>query len=711
MYVPIDLSRQNAKPMQFSQLLASNVYPVQLTDPNTIFNISNTEFGFNYLESTYKAHVGIRIARTPLSPSDPSTYAAISKYTEYYLRKFHSSSGAQSSNQLDKPALSIPKDFIGSQSDGKSEILLMGSMLNPLVSDSFQPVHLIPGCISVIVNFSKPYDHSNTLSNKLFGIPKFSKSSIDVNALKQPKNNVNRNSSSFIERLVTCDNYLKKLNNANSILISSHGRMINVLVLEENPKDIEVDPPCVRMTISNSVITCFSTFQYISNGENNLDILFAFASGDILWFNPLKMKYSRWNKNGRLKKEIITSIEWSKCGNMAFVGFADGEILVLSRNFEDPEVDYEQKVQRREKYMKIFKSLNTESPNDSNSVAHYKFTTKAITAIKVHPVYCNLIVIISDDGFIRFFDLLTETLTDIVPSYYGGFLTSEFTQDGKFLMVGGQDDMVSIFEVNTSNIFTSSNDHGLLKLVTRLRGAKSWIRAIVSQQPASNSQLDYIIGTASDDGYIRFYEFQPRSLRKVKKYHKQTGNLNHMGSPKFQMHKAFSSISGDESPNLNIDSRRKKHHNKSSNTLVSLNSNINRLSLMEIINQGSSSTSLQHLQHLQQQKGGLSAKMGESNTTNSIISNERKLQKFDLVNKNALFQGQKTSPNQIFFLNTTSNKPFIHSVPDMSEISKLLPICEKNVNLGRLSGMYLGNGYIWAFVSAGDLIRWKKISS
>lgn len=708
---PIDLIRQNQKPMPFAQLLASNVYPVQLTDPNAIYNVNNAEFGFSYLESTYKADVGIRISRTPISPSDPSTYAAISKYTEYYLRKYHSSSGAQGSNQLDKPALSIPKDFIGSQSDGKSEILLMGSMLNPLVSDPFQPVHLIPGCISSIVNFSKPYDNNNTLSNKLFGISKFSKGPIDVNALRLPKNNANRNSSAFIERLVTCDNYLKKLNNAASILISTHGRIINIIALEPNPKDIEVDPPCVRMSISNSVITCFSTFQYFSNAESNLDIVFAFASGDILWFNPLRMKYSRWNKNSKLKKGIITSIEWSKCGSMVFAGFSDGEVLILDRNLEDPESDYMKKIQKKEKFIKIFKSLKTMSPTEFNPVGHYKLTTKAITSIKVNPVYANLVAITSDDGFLRFFDTLTEALTDIVPSYYGGFLTSEFTRDGKFLIVGGQDDMVSIFEVNTSNIFTSSTDHGLLKLVTRLKGAKSWIRNIVVKQPVSNSQLDYIIGTASDDGYIRFYEFQQRNLRKVKKYHKQTGNLNHMGSPKFQIQKAFlsPSLSGDESPTQNSDFKRKRHHNKSSNTLASLNSNVNKLSLMEIINQGSSSTSLQHLQNLQQ-KAGITIKMAD-NTINGTISKEKNLQKLDLINLNALYRGQKTSPNQIFFSNTLSDKPFIHSVPGMNDISKLLPVCEKNVNLGRLSGMHLGNDYIWAFVSAGDLIRWKKISS
>jgi hypothetical protein len=701
MYIPIDLTRQAQKPIPFSQLLASSIYPVQLTDPNAIFNLNDNEFGFNYLESTYKVDVGIRISRTPLSPSDPSTYAAISKFTEYYLRKYHSSSGAQNSNQLDKLPLSVPKELIGAQSDGKSDTLLMGSMLNPLISDVYKPVHLIPGCISSIVNFSKSHDNNNTLSNKLFGKPKFNRSEIDVTAFKQPKNNVNRNTSAFIERLLTCDNYVKKLNNADTILISAHGRILNVIVLEDGPKDIEIDPPCLRMTISTSTITCFSTFKYVtSNNEKNLDILFAFATGDILWLNPLRMRYSRWNKNNKIKNEIIISIEWSRCGNFAFVGFADGEIMIFDRNFEDPDVEYIPVVEKKEKYIKIFKSLKTDSVTGKNPIAHYKFTNKPITSIRTHPIYNNLIVFTSDDGFIRLFDVLGETITDIIPSYYAGVLTSEFTQDGKFLLVGGEDDMVSIFEVNTSNIFTSPTEQGLLKLITRLQGSKSWIRNIVVKQSALNSPMDYIIGTASDDGYIRFYEFQPRNLRKVKKYNKHTGNMIQVGSPKYQMQKVFSQSSVDP----NIDLRKKRQNNKSSNTLSSLNNGINRLSLLEMINQGSSSTSLQQLQQLQQQNGGISVKIGDGNKFTSTMTSA----KYELMSKNVLFQGKNISPNRLFFRNFKNKETYVHASLGMDSISKLLPVCEKNVNLGRLSSLHLGKDYIWAFLSSGDLVRWKK---
>lgn len=712
MYIPPDLSKYNNRGVPFSQFLATNIYPVQVTDPNSIFRVDKQEFQFTYLDSIYEPDVSIRIARTPLSSKDPSTYAALSKFTEYNLRKYHSSTGAQASNQLDKPPLMVPKELIGSQSDGKSEILLMGALINPLIADSYKPVHLIPGCISGIVNFSKSassQESSTTFGNKLFGRSKYLKSSNSANTnsnnnyssindtFKQPKNNLNRNTSTFIEKIVTADNYTKKMNNANSLLISAHGKVINIIILDENPKEIEVDPPALKIITSSNVITCFKTFQHIlPSGEQDLDILFGFASGDILWLNPLKMKYSRWNKNGKIKHSIVTSIEWSKCGKFAIFGFADGTTLIFDRNLEDPETDNEPFVQRKEKYMKVYKSLITKHRIQSNPIAHYKFTTKPITSITRHPNYRNIIVLTSDDGFIRLFDLLSEKITDIIPSYYAGVLVSKFSLDGKFLFVGGEDDLVSVYEFQISNIFSVSNETGLIKLVTRLQGAKSWIKGIDIEQSESNPSLSYTIGTASDDGYIRFYEFQPRSLRKIKKHHNHT-NGNHFSSPKLHMHRAFSEQQNSERRKMNRSDR------INNTSLSSLNSGSNALSLLEVINNGSSSTSLYQLQ-----QSSIQIKLGEGSRLQAPLSFEQERGKGESMTKNILFNYKSISPMSILFCDSKTKDPIIHKTAGMESIKTILPVSEKNVNLGRLSGLHMNKEYIWAFLSSGDLVRWKK---
>lgn len=706
MYIPPDLSRYNQKsPVQYSQFLASSIYPIQVTDPNIIFHVDKEEFKFTYLDSTYESDIALRISRTPLSPNDPFSYAALSKFTEYNLRKYHSSTGAQSSNQIDKPPLSVPKELIAAQSEGKVEIFLVGSLLNPLVADTYKPVHLIPGCISKIIYLSKTsfdesinnrnnHNHTNTnFGTKLFGKSRNSKNNVELN-IKQPKNNLNRNTSTFIEKISTCDNYIKKLNNSDSILVSTHGRVLNIMTLEKNPREIEFDPPCLRLILSNSIITCFSTFQYISaSGEKNLDILFGFATGDILWLNPLRMKYSRWNKNGKIKDCLITSITWSQCGKFALAGFSDGEIIIFNRNLEDPDLNYQPIISSKEKYFKIFKSLKNLNQPTNNPIAHYKFTNKPITSIKIHPLFNNIVSITSDDGFLRIFDLLTESLTDIVPSYYAGVLTSEFTPDGKYLLAGGEADIVSIFEFQFSNLFSSISESGLLKLVARLQGAKSWIKEIIIDPTDLNISLNYKIGTASDDGYIRFYEFQPRSYRKIKRHHHVASASYNLNPPKFQLQKALSNSSIAE-PNL---------ESKKNKITAQSNSNNNNISLFEILQKSSSISSLQQLQG----SNAVQIKLGNGNILTSSPQSDSI--KHELMKKNLLFNNKSITLSSILLCDSKPIVTHIHQSSGINAVNNILPVSEKNVNLGRLNGLHIGEKCIWAFVATGDLIRWVKV--
>ncbi|GMG20790.1 unnamed protein product [[Candida] boidinii] len=248
--------------------------------------------------------------------------------------------------------------------------------------------------------------------------------------LKCPKSNLSRTSSTFINRVHTTDSLNKKLNNSNSLLVSCHGRLLNIVILEDNPKEMEVELPALRVSFTTSIITTFDTFTYItSNGERNLDILIGFATGDIVWINPIKMKYSRWNKNAKLKQATVISIKWSSCGNYGIIGYSDGEIQIYNRDFDDNE-DYRNQVNNKinkiknEKLVRFNKSLivkknlineklndnnngggggavndnelllndtvNNLIPHNNNSlnlnpIAHYKMSTKPITDINFHP--------------------------------------------------------------------------------------------------------------------------------------------------------------------------------------------------------------------------------------------------------------------------------------------------------------------------------------
>lgn len=58
--------------------------------------------------------------------------------------------------------------------------------------------------------------------------------------------------------------------------------------------------------------------------------------------------------------------------------------------------------------------------------------------------------------------------------------------------------------------------------------------------------------------------------------------------------------------------------------------------------------------------------------------------------------------------NTGASEPEYHNTLRMKECPKIFPICEKDVDLGRMYSLYFEKDFVWAFLATGDLIRWRR---
>lgn len=532
MYVPLDGKLSKGQP--FLQFLHSSILPLTSSDPNLAFKPS-PELKFRFLKSSYEPDIAIRIGRTPLSPNDPSTYADVSKYMEFNLRKLHSSTGGSTnSNLVDKAPVPIPQNLTGVQPNGKFEVLPFGCQVNPLASDSFKPVHLTPGCLYSHIDFIKTAagqgislgstmqslsfsPNGSGFRNNLFSSKKSKVSpsnststtplstdltttpiSISGRDLPQPGCSLLKNTSSIISKVNTVDNYTKKIANSSKFIVSTHGRIINVFSLSENPSQMNVEPPLVKITISKNVITSLDTFSYLnSNNEKVVDILVGLSNGEIIWINPFKMKFSRFNNCGFLTKSPVMTCKWLKNGKYFAVGLANGESMIIGRSFENLESYKTTMIKKKLKFGIIRHSLI----DSAIEFGHYKVANKPITSINFHPIFDNLMVMTCDDGYLRLCDLLTERVIELHPSYYGGLLCSKFTEDGKYLLVGGCDDNVIIYKIDVAG------GESKLKVIGRLIGSKAWIKSIEEIKMVKLSQNSYTITAVGDDGYLRIWEF------------------------------------------------------------------------------------------------------------------------------------------------------------------------------------------------------------
>ncbi|ODV95890.1 hypothetical protein PACTADRAFT_2199 [Pachysolen tannophilus NRRL Y-2460] len=531
-------------------------------------------------------------------------------------------------------------------------------------------------------------------------------SSSSVNDLKQPKSSLNRSSSAFISKVTTCDNLHKKLNQANELIIAAHGRFFNILNSNDDYTKIEAENPYIRVLFNIGIITSIACFIHSFPHDKNLDIAIAFSTGDLVWINPFKMKYTRFNKNAKLLNKPIISVRWSNCGRYILAGFSNGEVMVFNRDLEEDENYFiSQDLARREPHAVFYKESTLATK--LNPISHFKISNKPITSIKINPVYNNFCCITSDDGFIRIIDLSKNFLSDIYESYYGGILVSEFTKDGKFLLVGGEDDFISIYELLINNI-SNVPINGNLRLITRLQGQSSWVRSIkVDYVKSSPKVAVYRIGGVGDDGYLNYWEFQPRRLPKIKRplhHHNRTGSRNISGNYAPSSHNTTPNLKSGSNgtfPSQKQSQQQQQSHRRriSSLPLANLYRHSNSISSL------TSSTTQQHMSLIEAiHSNSQAATSGDGYSSSS--NNNNNLSSNSLIPETAL----SFTSNTVTWIpiNLEMNKCVVHNAAGYNAVPILQPLSSKDVSLGRLSGLFFDKNYSWVFSAGGDLVRWKR---
>ncbi len=94
-------------------------------------------------------------------------------------------------------------------------------------------------------------------------------------------------------------------------------------------------------------------------------------------------------------------------------------------------------------------------------------------------------------------------LLDLYASYYGGFLSVCWSPDGKYVLTGGQDDLVSIWSVTESTI------------VARCQGHQSWVTAVCFD-PWRCDDKNYRFGSVGEDCRLLLWDFSVGMLHRPK---------------------------------------------------------------------------------------------------------------------------------------------------------------------------------------------------
>ncbi len=577
--------------------------------------------GFNATEGSYIFHSMVCLAPPPPTPLEQTLASMNNPLAPHLLKyqhlikacqvscipKFHTHSSSLNLRRAPltginllrrgSPSVASEQDYdTGSNSEFESD----QTNLNPNLSSSFSNWSHLKKPKTQKLNLMKINSNSNNNNNINNNSNNNNKSSKTL----KPKTSILKTSSTFISKVLTIDNFSKKLqdkinkslNEEISFFFGNIGRLINWIDLFTNFKDEA--STLLRVLFSKSVITSHDIqifYNNNNNGENSnefsIELIIGFATGDIIWYDLINSKYSRINKNGILNKNCLLDLKWLPNSKNLIVGlFSDGSLLIFDKekSINEDEVNYLARTpfagidedehnpnnnnntnngdgttptngnneasgshnlhspfisqvnkKRNLKYMKIYKStqesyLFNGKSIYSNPIGYYRIGKQPLTSINFSPngKYSS---ITSDDGFLRIMNIEKETLIDIFPSFFGGLLCSCWTPDGKYIITGGQDDLLSIYSFSNKKLIAYCQGHHSFIRDVKIDLKRCELNPAFESSPSpspppqsinggndnnNNNSTDvyysYRIGSVGDDGRLLLWDFLPRTISRPK---------------------------------------------------------------------------------------------------------------------------------------------------------------------------------------------------
>ncbi|KAH7107670.1 WD40 repeat-like protein [Auriculariales sp. MPI-PUGE-AT-0066] len=352
----------------------------------------------------------------------------------------------------------------------------------------------------------------------------------------RPKHNMKTTSSAFITRHQATEGLNRILqqkqgdatfvifNSAKSIFWSEAG--------------IRAKDPLARVTFS-AYPTCHD-INMETVGPDRLDVIIGFNTGDLIWFDAISSRYMRLNKQGGqtgITSSACTAVRWvPRSPSLFLVSHADGTMMLYDKERDDPDKtqpfiptdpDAVPLVQQPahedgqdepsaawEPTEDILVSRPPWHPSLLASVAdprkivlrnplsHWKVSRRAVHGFVFSPDL-QYIAVVSEDGCLRIIDALHEKLLNTYASYFGALTCVDWSPDGRFVLTGGQDDLVTVISPWEQ------------RTIARCQGHSSFISAVKFDTLRCDART-YRFGSVAEDSKLILWDFSSGALHRPK---------------------------------------------------------------------------------------------------------------------------------------------------------------------------------------------------
>ncbi|KAK7793633.1 hypothetical protein R5R35_004862 [Gryllus longicercus] len=269
------------------------------------------------------------------------------------------------------------------------------------------------------------------------------------------------------------------------------GRELYVYVYKGVKKAADLTKPVDKKMYKGTNPTCHD-FNMVTMTPDSVSLVVGFSTGQIQLIDPIKKELSKlYNEERLIDKTKVTCIRWVPGStNLFLVSHSSGQLYLYNEELPcgTAPPHYQPFKQGDGFAIHTCKTKSTRNPL-------YRWVIGSegccINEFAFSPCGVHL-AIVSQDGFLRVFHYDTMELLGSARSYFGGFLCVCWSPDGRYVVVGGEDDLVTVWSFQERRV------------VARGQGHRSWV-SVVAFDPytTSYSEPDSTVdfsGGSDDEG-------------------------------------------------------------------------------------------------------------------------------------------------------------------------------------------------------------------
>ena len=243
----------------------------------------------------------------------------------------------------------------------------------------------------------------------------------------RPKSGMKTSNSTFVTRVTTSSDLGKLLAQRTEPITLTFVLASKTLLWYANIGS-RIREPVGRVSFSTSP-TCIDVNQFTRCAER-LDVVVGFNSGDLIWIDPVSLRYSRINKGGAVNASGVRQVRWLPRSESLFLSaHADGSVFVMDREREElassaqrPEPDARWNYNHALFVSHPRDVLGDEGSTSGwwlskgkdggsaqmNPVGYWRVSKHAVTDLAFSPTNTQ-VAITAEDGIMRIVDLDSET--------------------------------------------------------------------------------------------------------------------------------------------------------------------------------------------------------------------------------------------------------------------------------------------------------------